>query len=86
MHQRKLMMAIGVMAVAVGIIGYLNQPLDTSYRVAQSMDALNNGSLTEAVDELENETKGDKIADEIGDIVSPSPQDFPPPAVRQGTE
>lgn len=86
MHQHKMLIGIAVMAVVVGVIGYLNQPLDTSYRVAQSMDALNGGSLTEAAEELENETKGDKIADEIGDIVSPSPQDFPPPAVRQGTE
>lgn len=61
-----------VALVAVAGYLYMNQERTAGERLGDSLDALNDGNLGEAVDEMGNETKGDKVIDEMKDAVAPA--------------
>jgi hypothetical protein len=58
-----------ILAVLIVFIGYnyLNQPQPMSERLDNAAGALGNGNLGEALDEAGNETRGDKITDDLND-------------------
>lgn len=60
-----------VVAVLIVFIGYtyLNQPQPMSERFDNAASQLGNGNLGEAVDEMGNETRGDKLTDDMNDAV-----------------
>ena len=67
-----------VVAVLVVFVGYsyLNQPQPMSERLDNAGTELGNGNVGEAFDELGNETRGDKLSDDLNDAkeaVTPAP-------------
>lgn len=67
-----------VVAVLLVFIGYtyLNQPQPMSERLDNAGAQLGNGNVGEAFDELGNETRGDKLTDDMNDAseaVTPAP-------------
>lgn len=85
MYQGKMLTAIVTMGIVVGGITYLNRPLRDDVKLADTITALNAGDLHEAVDELNNQTRVDKLVDELGDLVETEPasgDNSPTPAVH----
>lgn len=67
-----------VVAVLLVFIGYsyLNQPQPMSERIDNAAGELGNGNVGEAFNELGNETRGEKLSDDLSDAagaLTPSP-------------
>ncbi len=67
-----------VVAVLIAFIGYnyMNQPQPMSERIDNATTELGNGNIGEALDEAGNETRGDKVTEDLNDAadaVAPAP-------------
>jgi hypothetical protein len=60
-----------VLAVVVALVAYnyFEQPEPVGNRVSNAIDQLSNGNVSEAGDELKNQTRGDKMIDQVEDAV-----------------
>lgn len=65
-------LVIGILA-AFGAYMYLRQPEPAGERLDNAVDQLKRGNLGEAGDELNNETRGDKLRDDLQDAVPNQP-------------
>lgn len=65
-----------VLAVIVALVAYnyFEKPQPLGDRVGNAVNELSVGNTTEALDELGNETRGDKIVDEVKDAVGADQQ------------
>ncbi len=67
-----MMVAVGLV-VAVVAFNYFNTPEPLSNRMEGAVDNLGAGRMGEAMDELNNQTRGEAIADDMNDLLTPSP-------------
>ena len=71
-----VMVALGLVTAVVAY-NYLNEPEPVANRMENAADQLGAGRLGEALDELGNETRGEKIQDDVQDALDVSPNTNP---------
>ena len=62
---------VGLIAAFVGY-SYMQQPRPLSDRLESGIDQLGNGNVGEAMQEVGNETQGDKLKDDLNDLTQPA--------------
>jgi hypothetical protein len=69
------LVALMIVIVLAGFIAYnyLTSPEPAENRLENTVDQLGRGNFDEAADEFNNTTRGDKIQDDLQDIVSGTP-------------
>ena len=66
-----LAVIVGLVAAFVGY-NYMQQPRPLSDRLESGVDQLGAGNLGEAANEVGNETQGEKITEDVQDVISPT--------------
>jgi hypothetical protein len=62
---------VGLIAAFIGY-NYMQQPRPLSDRLEGGIDQIGQGNLGEAADEVGNETQGEKLTDDVQDVISPT--------------